>query len=241
VKVYTGQTRSRRAIEVCNRFGLGECVNRGELPPRRMGSHRARGQHRGTTAATLAVSVHERGRGAAPGSTRGPRPSGRGCGDSAARARMSIGAGARPNVHGPRVEPGAAPRWRERGPRHPANHIIGGTTSSARSAATSPGAATCATTATTPRRSDGRTPVGPGEPTARSSPRWSPPARPSRALAELPIKPLATGRGTRALRDRRRGRARRRRAPSRAPARRRHGERARRASPRHRRAADGRR
>jgi hypothetical protein len=38
VKVYTGQTRSRRAIEVCNRFGLGECVNRGELPPRRMGN-----------------------------------------------------------------------------------------------------------------------------------------------------------------------------------------------------------
>jgi hypothetical protein len=35
VKVYTGQTRSRRAIAVCNRFGLGECTNRGELPPRR--------------------------------------------------------------------------------------------------------------------------------------------------------------------------------------------------------------
>jgi hypothetical protein len=36
VKVYTGQTRSRRAIELCNRLGLGECTNRGELPPRRM-------------------------------------------------------------------------------------------------------------------------------------------------------------------------------------------------------------
>ena len=35
MKVYTGQTRSRRAIEVCNRFNLGECTNRGELPPRR--------------------------------------------------------------------------------------------------------------------------------------------------------------------------------------------------------------
>jgi len=35
VKVYTGQTRSSRAIDLCNRFALGECVNRGELPPRR--------------------------------------------------------------------------------------------------------------------------------------------------------------------------------------------------------------
>jgi hypothetical protein len=35
VKVYTGQTRSRRAIELCNELGLGECCNRGELPPRR--------------------------------------------------------------------------------------------------------------------------------------------------------------------------------------------------------------
>ena len=36
MRVYTGQTRSRRAIGVCDRLGLGECVNRGELPPRRM-------------------------------------------------------------------------------------------------------------------------------------------------------------------------------------------------------------
>lgn len=36
MRVYTGQTRSRRAIALCNRLGLGECVNRGELPPRRM-------------------------------------------------------------------------------------------------------------------------------------------------------------------------------------------------------------
>lgn len=35
VRVYTGQTRSRRAIALCNRLGLGECTNRGELPPRR--------------------------------------------------------------------------------------------------------------------------------------------------------------------------------------------------------------
>jgi len=35
VRVYTGQTRSRRAIALCERVGLGECVNRGELPPRR--------------------------------------------------------------------------------------------------------------------------------------------------------------------------------------------------------------
>lgn len=35
MRVYTGQTRSRRAIALCDRFGLGECVNRGELPPRR--------------------------------------------------------------------------------------------------------------------------------------------------------------------------------------------------------------
>lgn len=38
MKIYTGQTRSRRAIAVCAEFGLGECVNRGELPPRRTGS-----------------------------------------------------------------------------------------------------------------------------------------------------------------------------------------------------------
>lgn len=38
MKVYTGQTRSRRAIALCNRLGLGECTNRGELPPRRMGN-----------------------------------------------------------------------------------------------------------------------------------------------------------------------------------------------------------
>jgi hypothetical protein len=36
MRVYTGQTRSRRAIALCDRLGLGECVNRGELPPRRM-------------------------------------------------------------------------------------------------------------------------------------------------------------------------------------------------------------
>jgi hypothetical protein len=35
VRVYTGQTRSKRAIALCDRLGLGECVNRGELPPRR--------------------------------------------------------------------------------------------------------------------------------------------------------------------------------------------------------------
>jgi len=35
VRVYTGQTRSKRAIALCDRFGLGECTNRGELPPRR--------------------------------------------------------------------------------------------------------------------------------------------------------------------------------------------------------------
>jgi hypothetical protein len=35
VRVYTGQTRSKRAIAACERLGLGECVNRGELPPRR--------------------------------------------------------------------------------------------------------------------------------------------------------------------------------------------------------------
>jgi hypothetical protein len=38
VRVYTGQTRSKRAIAVCDRLGLGECVNRGELPPRRTAS-----------------------------------------------------------------------------------------------------------------------------------------------------------------------------------------------------------
>lgn len=36
MRVYTGQTRSRRAIALCDRLGLGECTNRGELPPRRM-------------------------------------------------------------------------------------------------------------------------------------------------------------------------------------------------------------
>jgi hypothetical protein len=35
VKVYTGQTRGRRTIAACNELGLGECCNRGELPPRR--------------------------------------------------------------------------------------------------------------------------------------------------------------------------------------------------------------
>jgi hypothetical protein len=35
VRVYTGQTRSTRAIAACERLGLGECCNRGELPPRR--------------------------------------------------------------------------------------------------------------------------------------------------------------------------------------------------------------
>ncbi len=35
MRVYTGQTRSRRAIALCERLGLGECCNRGELPPRR--------------------------------------------------------------------------------------------------------------------------------------------------------------------------------------------------------------
>jgi hypothetical protein len=35
VRVYTGQTRSKRAIALCDRLGLGECTNRGELPPRR--------------------------------------------------------------------------------------------------------------------------------------------------------------------------------------------------------------
>jgi len=35
MRVYTGQTRSRRAIALCNELGLGECTNRGELPPRR--------------------------------------------------------------------------------------------------------------------------------------------------------------------------------------------------------------
>jgi hypothetical protein len=35
VKVYTGQTRSARTIALCNELALGECVNRGELPPRR--------------------------------------------------------------------------------------------------------------------------------------------------------------------------------------------------------------
>lgn len=35
MRVYTGQTRSRRAIALCDRVGLGECTNRGELPPRR--------------------------------------------------------------------------------------------------------------------------------------------------------------------------------------------------------------
>jgi len=38
VRVYTGQTRSKRAIALCDRLGLGECVNRGELPPRRTAS-----------------------------------------------------------------------------------------------------------------------------------------------------------------------------------------------------------
>ncbi|MGH9883885.1 MAG: hypothetical protein ACREBE_00030 [bacterium] len=38
MRVYTGQTRSRRAIALCERFGLGECTNRGELPPRRTAS-----------------------------------------------------------------------------------------------------------------------------------------------------------------------------------------------------------
>jgi hypothetical protein len=38
MRVYTGQTRSRRAIALCDRLGLGECVNRGELPPRRTAS-----------------------------------------------------------------------------------------------------------------------------------------------------------------------------------------------------------
>jgi hypothetical protein len=38
MRVYTGQTRSRRTIAVCERLGLGECVNRGELPPRRASS-----------------------------------------------------------------------------------------------------------------------------------------------------------------------------------------------------------
>lgn len=35
MRVYVGQTRSRRAIALCNELGLGECCNRGELPPRR--------------------------------------------------------------------------------------------------------------------------------------------------------------------------------------------------------------
>lgn len=35
MRVYTGQTRSKRAIALCQRLGLGECTNRGELPPRR--------------------------------------------------------------------------------------------------------------------------------------------------------------------------------------------------------------
>lgn len=38
MRVYTGQTRSKRAIALCDRLGLGECVNRGELPPRRTAS-----------------------------------------------------------------------------------------------------------------------------------------------------------------------------------------------------------
>ena len=38
MRVYTGQTRSKRAIALCNRLGLGECTNRGELPPRRTSS-----------------------------------------------------------------------------------------------------------------------------------------------------------------------------------------------------------
>lgn len=36
MRVYTGQTRSRRAIALCDRLGLGECTNRGEMPPRRV-------------------------------------------------------------------------------------------------------------------------------------------------------------------------------------------------------------
>ena len=40
MRVYTGQTRSKRAITLCDRLGLGECVNRGELPPRRTGGTR---------------------------------------------------------------------------------------------------------------------------------------------------------------------------------------------------------
>lgn len=36
MRVYTGQTRSKRAIALCERLGLGECTNRGELPPRRV-------------------------------------------------------------------------------------------------------------------------------------------------------------------------------------------------------------
>jgi len=35
VTVYTEQTRSARTIALCNELALGECVNRGELPPRR--------------------------------------------------------------------------------------------------------------------------------------------------------------------------------------------------------------
>lgn len=38
MRVYTGQTRSKRAIALCERLGLGECVSRGELPPRRTAS-----------------------------------------------------------------------------------------------------------------------------------------------------------------------------------------------------------
>ncbi len=38
MRVYTGQTRSRRAIARCERSGLGECTNRGELALRRTAS-----------------------------------------------------------------------------------------------------------------------------------------------------------------------------------------------------------